>query len=192
MTKSNLGRKRFVSLYRLYIHQCQSLSEAGRNSRFPGGRDWSRGHGGALTTGLALLTYSAFFLYNSACPEVQPPTIVWTFPSKLLIEKMHSRLAHRQILWVDFLRQESLFPDVSSLRQADAKLSNTVTFKRGFCISLGRGQETDAGPECSTTTWTDFRVFFPWQGAIWVALSLPRWFIFYISAPREDCSFLGI
>lgn len=73
------------------------------SSQKPGGKKWSRDHGGVLLSGLLLwLSQSAFYTAQNYLPradiahnEVGPPT-------STIINKMHHRLAHKTIWWRHF------------------------------------------------------------------------------------------
>jgi hypothetical protein len=73
-----------------------------RNSKRqePGGRNWCRGHGWILLTGLLLMAYSAYFLIEprTTSAGMTPPTMDWAFPHQSLIKKMSCRLTYSLIL----------------------------------------------------------------------------------------------
>ena len=66
MTKSSLGRKKFVSLCRLRVTLKGSRDRDSRQEA--GGRSWSRGYGGMLRTGLLFLLLPILLLFLLLLP----------------------------------------------------------------------------------------------------------------------------
>ena len=101
MTEINLGRKAF-----LLAHLSYSPSW-GRSGQGPGGRNWSRGHGGVLPTRLPLLTSSVCFLI--------PPAQGWHYsqwagPSHIDNQKMplqNCLLTNLMIAFSQFKKRKS-------------------------------------------------------------------------------------
>lgn len=102
------------------------------SSQKPGGKKWSRDHGGVLLSGLLLwLSQSAFYTAQNHLPradiahnEVGPPT-------STIINKMHHRLAHKTIWWRHFFQLGISPVDDSSLCPIDMKLA-----AHWLCLSL--------------------------------------------------------
>lgn len=90
MTKSILGRKRFISSLKTL-----GLLYYWRNS---GQELIQRGNGGTLLAGLAC---SAWLLIapRTTCPGVVPATVGWVLPHQSSVNKVHHSLAHRPVRW---------------------------------------------------------------------------------------------
>lgn len=73
----------------------------------PGGRDWSRSHGGMLLSTLLLVTCSACMQPNIICLGMAPCRVGWAFPHQSLnvIKKMSHMLALKPIWWGHFLNR---------------------------------------------------------------------------------------
>lgn len=76
----------------------------------PGGRNWCRGYGGTLLTGLASLFSDT--LQNHMC-WVIPPTVSWALLLPSLVRKMPPRPAYRSVLRRHFLGYDFLFTHIS-------------------------------------------------------------------------------
>jgi hypothetical protein len=116
--RSKLGRKGFIQLTRptlLFI----TKERQDWNSSRSGSRNWCRGHGGMLLTGLLPLACSICFLIElkTTSPRMAPPTIGWVLSPWTLIEKM----SYSWISWRHFLTWSSFLCDNSSLCQVDTQ-----------------------------------------------------------------------
>jgi hypothetical protein len=77
----------------------------------PGGRKWSRDHGGMLLTGLLSMACSVWFLIQSktTCPEMAWPSLAWILSHKSLVKGMPHRYVHGSIWWSQWFNSSS-FP----------------------------------------------------------------------------------
>lgn len=103
MTKSNLGRKGFISFY---TSTPQSTIEGqDRNSRKePGGRNWSRDHGGVAAYWLVWLVFFT----------IQDHLAQWTGISQFSYLSGNCLEMHPQDNLMEFFNRDSLFPGVHS------------------------------------------------------------------------------
>lgn len=76
--------------------------------------------GRTLLTGLLLIACPILLPYTlqTTCPGVATPTVCWLgLPVTIINQDTPQRLAHRPVLWRDFLNRGSLFSDDPSLSQ---------------------------------------------------------------------------
>ena len=102
MTKDNPKSKEFISL--TVWSSSKAVRKGIQTGQEPGGRVWSRGHGGVLLTDLlSLLSYR---------------TQAWAFSYQLLVKKM----PYSEVLWRLYLNWGFLVSNKSNLCQVDVKL----------------------------------------------------------------------
>lgn len=115
--KSSVGRKRFISPWRL-----QFIIEGlqGRNLKA------GKGHKGMLLTGLGPMAYSAGFLIQTrtTCPALAPPQECWSLTRQSLTKETFPRLAYRPVWWRCLLNWSSLFPNDPGLYRWQNKQIN--------------------------------------------------------------------
>lgn len=95
--QKQFGRERAYLILSLVVHHPE------KSQQEPGNGNICRSHGGALLTGLFLVSGLACFLIVSSCPGGPLPIMCWALQHQSLIEKMHYRFSYRPMLWNYFL-----------------------------------------------------------------------------------------
>lgn len=119
MTKSNLGKKEFISF--TCPHHSPSLKEvrARVQSRNLEAEIEAETMEEYYFTGLLPMAYSKLLSYTTQDHlSGAPPT-----PHQLWIKKMLPRLIYKPILWIYFVNWDSLFPDDLNFFQVDKEIT---------------------------------------------------------------------
>ena len=127
--QSKLWRKGFIFLsFPQHYSSPKEVRTGIQTCQEPDSRNWCRGHGGVLLTGLLLVACSALLSYRTQdCQPRGGPTMGWARPYQSLIKKMSYGYLLSPILWRHFLNRGSLLSDDSRLYHIDIKVASTPT-----------------------------------------------------------------